>query len=57
MSTGGCDTTGECVRAAWERAAEQRVRRALWGAVSSLCQSWSVHKRHTAEGQIGGDIP
>ena len=45
------------MHAAWERAAEQRVRRALRGAVSSLCRSWSVQKRHTAEGQIRGDIP
>lgn len=45
----GCDTRGEDEHAAQERATGQRVRRALWAALSSLCRSRGAHKRHTAE--------
>lgn len=45
----GCDTRGADEHTARERATEQRVRRALWAALSSLCQSQRVHKRCAAE--------
>lgn len=53
----GCDTRGADEHTARERATEQRVRRALWAALSSLCQSQRVHKRCTAEVQTDRHTP